>query len=274
MGAEVTSGKTYAETWAEMVDEAAEGKTAIPPESGLAALDQLIGPVRPGRLVVLAGHGHQATAAASDLALTWTRNATINQARPVLFHSIEVARTVLVTWLLAAETGIPIRTLSDCTDDEKAQIAATVDAHGELPLHINDTPDGLVGDLFDSTVAHIRRHGTPELVVVDGARLLAVREPGGADAVFRTLKVLAMTTKTPIVATARLENPPTRGASSYSVTGADEAIRRHPDVAIIVASEDEGRVNLSVSKSRISPLGAVTVGWDSAVHRCLDVGEQ
>jgi len=154
-------------------------------ETGLAALDRLLGPLRPGRLVVLGARpGMGKTALAEGIA--WHLAAA---GQPVLFLSFEMSGEELLLRQAARESGLPLAQLQGGRLGRAAQerLRASVEAlSGRLLLLDDRCPPSLAAAIGRARhhQRRLQRKGESlALVILDYLQLLGgdpVRRPGGS----------------------------------------------------------------------------------------------
>lgn len=152
--------------------------------TGLDDLDEYLGGLAPGRMIVLAARPKKGK---TSLALHLARQAAASG--PVYFVSREMGHEELVERLLCAEAGLPLKRRGlRYSDKDVAALMKAAKALADLPLWI-DTESATPGMLRLKLAAEIAHGRTPGLVVVDYLQLL--RWPGKTEN--RNLEVGKMT---------------------------------------------------------------------------------
>lgn len=184
--------------------EALDEEIAAPIPTGLTDLDAgLVGGMRPGQLIVIAGHAsHGASTTAHTIA--WR----VSKSRQTAIVALESTAHDVARRIIAAETKVPVRHLQQMryTPDGAKTVGRMVwTGDPALKLWISDTHRS--ADAIDDELADNSR---PELLVVDGAHLLAPSHDYGGRAQFadddaRRLKELAVKHGMCVIATLPLE---------------------------------------------------------------------
>ena len=178
------------------------GRPALP--TGFAALDRLLGGLRPGEMQIVAGRPGMGKTA---FLLSVARHIALAQNSRVLFFSLEMDGAPLAQRLAAQQSGIEAVRLRDglWAPDEQPGLARTVQALHDLPILIDETPALSVQQLAQ----RCQRRSDLGLVVVDYLQLLSgggrfdnrTQEVGQ---VARQLKTLARELHVPLLAAAQL----------------------------------------------------------------------
>jgi len=253
--------------------------------TGLGVLDDVIGGLKGGQLVIVAGRpGMGKTIEAVDM----LRAAGIRQGESVLMFSLEMSKNDIQKRILAAEAEVNLKRVieGDVREYEAARLNKAADRLRGCFIHIDDTPE--IG------LAHIRAAARKvaadkglALIVVDYLQLM---ETGGngqnrateLGAVSRGLKVLARELNVPIVACAQLNRSAeqrTDRRPQLSDLRESGSLEQDADVAILLHRADyadpehprAGEVDLIVAKNRNGPIETVTAIAQLAWARFIDI---
>jgi replicative DNA helicase len=256
--------------------------------TGFPDLDDAIGGLRPGEVIIIAGRpGSGKTLTGLCIA----DHVGTHLKLPVLFESLEMTEAQLTLRRIAAEARVPLVNLirHQVTDDDWQRIARVSDHLMDTGLRI-DAPSRV-------PVAHMRRNlrsmtraGTPaRLLVID--YLGYVREPKAesrqqavAENV-RQVHDLAGEFGIPVILLAQLNRGPELRAEKRPVvadlreTGEAE---QTADIAILIHREDmyepesarAGEVDLLIGKNRQGPLCTVTLSFQGHYGRIVSLGER
>jgi replicative DNA helicase len=174
--------------------------------TGLRHLDAMIGGMRPGQLLLIAGRAKMGkSAVAGAITLNAARNGV-----PVLVVTMEMAPWQWTVRWVAAESGIPCRRLmaDQLGDQEVAQAQLALDRFAGLPIKWIEDRSLSVSDLA-AEVRAARTTWKPSVVVIDHIGLLAdvvrgrdpVKDLGD---VAKKLRRLAQEASIPVLALAQL----------------------------------------------------------------------
>jgi len=253
--------------------------------TGLGVLDDVIGGLKGGQLIIVAGRpGMGKTIEAVDM----LRAAGIRQGESVLMFSLEMSKNDIQKRILAAEAEVNLKRIieGDVREYEAARLNKAADRLRGCFIHIDDTPE--IG------LAHIRAAARKvsadkglALIVVDYLQLM---ETGGdgrnrateLGAVSRGLKVLARELDVPIVACAQLNRSAeqrTDRRPQLSDLRESGSLEQDADIAILLHRPDyadpehirAGEIDLIVAKNRNGPIETVTAIAQLAWARFIDI---
>lgn len=251
-----------------------DGLAGVP--TGFPELDQLIGGLRAGTLVVVAGATAVGT---STLGLDIARNASIRAGVPTVFVSLDLTAAEVANRLLCAEGSIDSQRLRRGRLDERdwARITRMLGRMADAPLTIEASPTLTVRELT-ATCRHVHEHTGLGLVVVD--EVSAVQRPRPMDGsqrdreVVRSLKLLARELAVPVVALSRVAVG-WRADPEPMLADLTEVERHTADLVMLVHrpelddpwSPRRGEADLWVAKHRAGPTGLITVTFQGAYCR-------
>lgn len=204
----------------------AEGKGVAGVPTGFSDLDEMLGGLQPGEMVILAARPSMGkTALSLNLAeqvafggtTPWSPRGSAGEPAPVGFFSLEMSKEALVQRLLSSRSGIDahkIRTGQLGGDGMSAMDAwdKINTAAGELyeaPLYIDDSPGLTILQLRAKARRMSERYGL-KAIIIDYLQLLTA--PGAAresrqvevSTISRQIKALARELKVPVVCLAQL----------------------------------------------------------------------
>lgn len=157
--------------------KAYQGGNALGLTTGIASLDEMIGPMMPGDLITLlgaSGHGKSALAA-QVLAHNAKPSLDANAGnKPGLFFSMEMANTQLARRAIAAECGITSRAqrAGEILPAEFELLTDVARRLGPLPLYFDETSGQTVSKIVRKARALKKRYKI-EMIVID--HLLEIR---------------------------------------------------------------------------------------------------
>lgn len=178
--------------------------------TGMADLDNELGGLQPGQLVILAGRTSMGKTA---LALSIASNAC-EAKTPTLFVSLEMGRMELAERLLVAHAQLDSHRIRSGAlgADYTARLGASYQAIRNYPLDIDDTPTRSLMHILANARRLKRRKGL-ELLIVDYVQLIepadgrASRQEQVA-ALSRGLKAIARDLHVPVLALSQLNRQP------------------------------------------------------------------
>lgn len=250
----------------------------------LGILDDLIGGLKPGQLVIVAGRpGTGKSVLCSDFA----RAAALREAEPAVFVSIEMGRDEVVKRVLAAESGVNLSNLMhgplNAFDRDRAIQAR--DAIYGAPFLIKDEAGATLSSIR-ATARKVQAERGLGLIVVDYLQLMTTS--GASDnraaevgEISRGLKIMARELGVPVVAAAQLnrssENRTDR-RPQLSDLRESGSIEQDADIVILLhrpdyqdaESERAGEIDLIVAKNRNGPIDTVTASAQLAYSRICD----
>lgn len=245
--------------------------------TGFQALDKMLGRIRPGQMVIVAGRpGMGKTAFANHIVLGAAARG------PVLFHALEMSRSEIVKRMLCNLGGVDMQSLKNGpTGDEWRRLAAAGEVLNRLPLYVDEEPN-VRPDMIRSRARRlVRKHGSLSLIVVDyvqlmrdGARSVEHREQE-VSSISRSLKLLSKELDCPVLALCQLnravearEDKRPR-LSDLRESGsleqdADVVMCLYRDEAYNPHSSARGQIEVIVRKQREGPCGSVVLGWSGS----------
>lgn len=247
-------------------EAAMQGKGRQMTTTGFRRLDEILGPMLPGQLHVLAA---RPGCGKTSLALAIADHVALSLQRPVGFVSLEMSRSELVHRLLCARARVDGAALRQGRMDERmmSRMAAANAVLARAPIHIEDRAVTL------SAVSGIARRWRMdrgmELLVIDYLGLLRSGERTKSRYEETTLlsnavKRLALDLELPVLCLAQLnrasdteERPPR--LSDLRDSG---AIEQDADSVLLLEPADGDSVHVVVSKNRSGRVGRATLQFE------------
>jgi replicative DNA helicase len=252
--------------------------------TGLGSLDEIIGGLKPGQLVIVAGRpGTGKSVLCVDIA-----RANIRRDVPVLLMSLEMHRSEILARIYAAEAEVSLyRLLNGGLDDhERARVRYTTGRLRPLPMHIDTTRSCDLGVIRSAARKLKARHGLG-LLVVDYLQLMTPtgrheRRDLELGEISRGLKLLAGDLDIPIVAAAQLNRAAeARPGKLPQLSDLRESgsFEQDADIAVLLHRPDyhdqenprAGEIDLIVAKNRNGPQGTVTAAAQLQYARFVDM---
>ena len=266
------------------IDRASRSGATPGLSTGLALLDKMLGGLRGGQLIVVAGRPAMGK---SVQAVEWARLAALHSRRPALIFSLEMGRNELYNRIISAETAVSLAriTRGHLSVDDWAELSTRSAETESAPLYIDDSAPLRLGDI----VAKSRRQHarTPlALIVVDYLQLVTIggrtdsREREVSE-ISRTFKLLAKEIDVPLVAVAQLNRNVEQRADKRPVLSdlrASGSVEQDADIVVMLYRDDyyhaeskrPRELDLIVAKHRAGPQGTVVAVTDFAHGRTLD----
>lgn len=190
----------------EGIRRAAEGEGDKGVQTGLAALDRILGALYPSELIIIAGRP-----AMGKTALATTIATKVCKQAPVAFFSLEMSSNQLNQRLITMGSNVPQVRLRNGNLDpaEISRIQSAADRACDLDIIVDDTPRMLISTLRQRA-KKIQRQAGLGLVIVDYLQLVEAdsRYKGNKVAevteISRNLKILAKELHVPVIALSQL----------------------------------------------------------------------
>lgn len=252
--------------------------------TGLRDLDDIIGGLHPGQLIVAAGRPGMGKSA---IGLTIGNNAG-RAGHTTLWTSIEMGETELLDRLIASESHL------DQTSLRRGQIAArdwervslAIGRLAETQLIVDDHPGATVTRI----AARARRTKNLALVVVDYLQLVAPGQRGEnrqteVAEISVALKRLARDLKIPVLALAQLNRAVEQRADKRPLLSdlrdsgqieqdSDVVIGLYRDEVYKPDTPDRGLLEAIVLKQRNGPLGTARLAFHASTQRITDLAKE
>lgn len=250
------------------------------PSVGLRGLDQVLGGLRAGELIVIGGRPAMGK---TSLAINLCTHVAVDQQQPAMvFSELPLAR-----WLarmIATRGGIDLFRLARgrLTDTEWPKLTATIDEMKSARVVVCNI--GRLAELrFDTECQRVQQERGPlGLVLIDSLQLSEQHSDAGGLKVAQ-LKRLAVDLKVPVVVTAHLhsslESRPVKQPQLSDLIAA-EAIERHADVVMLVYREQyyaegsfdmAGAAQVFVARNRAGATAKIPLVFRQGVARFEDL---
>ena len=257
---EILSGRTHE------YETAMQGKGRQMTTTGFRRLDEILGPMLPGQLHILAA---RPGCGKTSLALAICDHVALSLQRPVGFVSLEMSRSELVHRLLCARARVDGAELRQGKLDERmmARMAAANAVLARAPIHIEDRAVTLTK--VSGIARRWRMDRGMELLVIDylGERSKSRYEE--TTILSNAVKRLALDLELPVLCLAQLnrasdteERPPR--LSDLRDSG---AIEQDADVVVLLEPAEGDNVHVIIGKNRSGPVGRVTLQFEGFCTR-------
>lgn len=267
------------------IDARASGEFPAGLSTGYRDIDNVLGPLRPGHMVVI---GARPGGGKTALSVCFAANAA-GAGASSLFFSMEMPRKQIAERILSTSAGVPLTkiTRGSVSASEAGRLASVAMGEtGAQRVYVDDTPDQPAARLMALARRAVRRWGVG-LVVVDYLQLM---RPENADEnrtqqvgmMARRLKQLARECNVPVVCLCQLnrqvENRP--GGSKPRLADLRESgeIEAHADSVILLSpqpnqsdGDDVWLIDATIAKNRHGPVGDVTLAYRRSCVRFENV---
>lgn len=277
--ATTATARPVSDLLAETLDRVEAGSVPGLP-TGLADLDETLGPMLPGQLLLV---GARPGVGKSSLLLTIARNVAQTVADDngeVVLCSLEMSGDEVSKRLLAS-TGVELGALMrNALDDLQWQrVAKGLGVVSDLPLFVDDSETVSLTDLR----VLCRRHPRARLLVLDYAQLMQAPKAESRQtevaALSRGLKLLAKAVGIPLLVACQLNREPeSRGDHRPRLSDLRESGAWEMDADVVALlhrdPEQPGEMEVIVAKQRNGPTTTVNVGWQGPYSRVVNLTER
>jgi len=267
------------EVWQERFDRHLRGETLMGLPTGLADLDEKLGGLLPGQLIIVAGRPAMGK---TTLGMGFATFATVHAGKSALVVSIEMEEGALTDRAIASEGRVPLSAIKNGTacETHTAQLTAATSAISQANLFFAHRAGGTVGRIRSMARRHKIRYGL-DLLMVDYLQLLEGEGGNRTEAVSsisRGFKLLAVELGIPVVLLSQLsrkceERPNKRPIpSDLRESG---AIEQDADVILFVYrdeiynehTEAKGIAEIIIGKGRDVETGTVRAAFLGQYNR-------
>lgn len=250
--------------------------------TGFADLDAMTSGLVPGDLAILAGRPSMGK---TSLAMNIAEHAALNDRRPVLVFSLEMAARQLMLRMTSSLGRVPLKNLrhGDLADDEWARVTNATMRLKQTALRLDDAADLSVADISARARKVHRESGGVSLIVVDYLQLIATRgrvENRNLEVakISQGLKALAKSLNVPVLALSQLsravEQRPNKRPMMSDLRDSG-GIEQDADVIAFIyrdevynqGSADKGTAEVIIAKQRQGETGMVRLAFQGAVCR-------
>jgi replicative DNA helicase len=250
--------------------------------TGLIDLDEILGGLRPGQLVVI---GARPSVGKTALAVTIGARVAL-AGTPALLFSMEMPEAEIANRLLSMGSGVPMSRFTRAVRLESEEIqrlaaAASPAGFGDCPIWLDDSSSPTAARIATVTRKAVRRHRVG-LVLVDYLQLmqpenLSENRALQVGTMARRMKQLARDCNVPLILLSQLNREcENRGDGKPKLSDLRESgdIEAHADVVILLhrptdqRSEASGQlIDALIRKNRNGPTGDVTLCFLLSVMR-------
>ncbi len=265
----------------EVLNRRVAGKEPPALSTGLRDLDNLLGGLRPGELVIVSARPSMGkTALALNVA-----DHVANGGQHVLFVSLEMSARELVERIISARSGVDGRNIQEgrLRGDERREFDQAAGDILGLPLWI-DTPNQ--AGVFDiaSKARRLHRKYKLALIVIDYLGFVTADNPRDprheqVGKITRSLKRLARECGVPVMLLCQLNRETEKGGDHRPRLGhlrESGSIEQDADVVLFVHREEyyrpnepdvRGKAEIIIAKNRNGATGTVEVLWQAGITK-------
>ncbi len=263
-------------------DRIAAGATLAGLSCGYPALDEYLGGIRPGELIVI---GARPSVGKTALALNLMAKVAV-EGSPVFLFSLEQPEADIADRLLAMASGVSMHRFTRsaglaASDAEALSLAAGQSGLGGCPIYLDDTSDQTAARIASVSRRAIRKHAV-KLIVIDYLQLMRpenARDNRNQQVGTLALRVknLARETGVPIILLSQLNREVEgRGDGEPRLSDLRESgdIEAHADRVLLLhrqpnqpTDQPTTAIDVKFAKQRNGPTGTVTLSYRKAVLR-------
>jgi replicative DNA helicase len=277
--------KSLAYALVEEIQEAIDGKRR-PIQSGIRAIDTLIGGFYGGELYVIAARpGVGKTTIGLQFALTACRD----QEKKCVFLTVEMSPVELIRKVVSSLSKVDGQKLRNgrFADDDFDMIWAATNQLSKLPLRVNATAGRNIATI-ESELRGLHRQGFCEFAVIDYVQLIKAAGKHQSRVTELTeitgrIKMLAQELQIPILLLSQINRAAV--ATRDSIPGVHHlkdsgSLEQDADAVLILhrdddeKSEDKGKYWLNIAKNRHGNMGIFELLPNLATNEFKDIGGQ
>jgi replicative DNA helicase len=258
--------------------------TGIP--TGLKGLDNILGGLHPGQMVIVAARPGKGK---STLGLDFARSAAIKHQQTTVVFSLEMSHQEITHRLLSAESGVFLSNIRSgrMRDEDWPRMVSRIGPIKEAPLFIDDSPNMALMEIRAKCRRLKQRHDL-KLIVIDYLQLMSsgkrVESRQQEVSEFsRALKLLAKELEVPVVAISQLNRGPEQRADKrpeISDLRESGSLEQDADVVLLINqandaqdNPDRGTAELIVAKHRNGPTGSVRVAFQGHLSQFANLAD-
>lgn len=255
--------------------------------TGFYDLDELLGGLHPGQMVIVAGRPAMGK---STLAVDFARAASIVHRLTTVVFSLEMSRQEIMTRVISAEAKVALNALraGHLSEGDWQRIATVSDKIAEAPLWLDDSANLTMTEIRAKARRLHHEHGL-RLIVVDYLQLMTSGRQVESRQLevsefSRQMKLLAKELGVPVVALSQLNRGPeqrTNKRPMLSDLRESGSLEQDADVVILVHREDMydkesdrlGEADLIIAKHRNGATRDVVVAFQGHYSRFVDMAK-
>lgn len=268
------------------IEKASKSGTTPGLSTGLTLLDQMLGGLRGGQMIVVAGRPGMGK---SLVAGNWARLAALHSGRSACIFSLEMGRHEVYNRLMSAETGVSLAriTRGQLTDEDWLALSRRSGETENAPLYLDDTAPLHLHDIVHRA-RRLHARSRLSLIVVDylqlvmlGGRRSDLNREREVSEVSRSLKLLAKELDLPVVVVAQLNRNVEQRLDKRPLLSDlrdSGSVEQDADIVVMLYREDyynastvrRNELDFIVAKHRAGPNGTVVATTDFAHGRIRD----
>lgn len=285
--AEHTIAADMRATWFSKIDDLQAGRIEPGLPTGFADLDAVIGGLKGGQFIVVAGRPGLGK---STLARDIIRNTTIKHGKTCALYSLEMSTDEVMTCIISSEAKVRLKDLNTPGSLEASHYQRIAEAWERIEnggtLIINENPTMTAPKIWQDARRIKAKHGLG-LIVVDYLQLMS---SGGRNEnrqvevseFSRTLKIVAKSLNVPVIALSQLNRGPEQRQDKRPLLSdlrESGSLEQDADMVILLnrpevydANSDRcGEADLILAKHRGGPTTTVTVAQQLHYSRFGDL---
>lgn len=257
----------------------ATGNTLDGLPTGLGELDQMLGGLRGGQLIVI---GARPSVGKTALALTIAENVTATGTPAVMF-SLEMPGVDIGARVLSMESGVSMTrfTRANRLEPREIELLTSVLAQVEnCPLYLDEQPNQTASRIASATRSSVRRHGV-KLALIDYLQIMDAESKGEyrshqVGEMAQRLKQVARECNIPVILLSQLTRESENRSTGPDLRDLRESgdIEAHADAVVLLerqpkqgTQELRWLVDAHVRKNRNGPIGSVPIAFLRSVMR-------
>jgi len=269
------------EPLSEMYDrmsEAAQKQEVPGVPTGIDSIDNILGNLKPGLVIVAARPGQGKTSFKHTIGLNAAK-----QGRRIAVFTLEMSDVEVSERMTAINTEINLQAIrsGQLDTEEWTKVNRSVEEVEKLSIYVDDTPELTTAQIEAKCKRLIMQEGPLDLVLVDYLQL--VEPPFKAsegnrtvavDAIAKGLRVLARRLNIPVVAGAQLNREAEKDKRRPRLSDLRESGGIESEAHVVMfpyQDEEEGTCEMIIAKHRNGPTGSAPVLYRKDITRFEDL---
>ena len=264
------------EPLSEMYDRMSEAsqKQEIPGiPTGIESIDNILGNLKPGLIIVAARPGQGKTSFKHTVGLNVAK-----QGRRVAIFTLEMSGVEVSERMTAIDTEINLQAIrsGQLDADEWTKVNRSIEVIEKLPIYVDDTPELTAAQIEAKCKRLIMREGSLDLILVDYLQL--VNPPFKAsegnrtvavDAIAKGLRVLARRLNVPVITGAQLSREIEKEKRKPRLSDLRESggIEAEAHVVMFPYQDEDGACEMIIAKHRNGPTGTAQVRYRKTITK-------
>jgi replicative DNA helicase len=262
----------------EKMSEASQKQEVPGVPTGIESIDNILGNLRPGLIIVAARPGQGKTSFKHTIGLNAAK-----QGRRVAIFTMEMSGVEVSERMTAINTEINLQAIrsGQLGAEEWVMVNRSIEEVEQLPIYVDDTPELTTTQIEAKCKRLIMQVGRLDLVLVDYLQL--VEPPFKAsegnrtvavDAIAKGLRVLSRRLNMPVVAGAQLNRETEKEKRKPRLSDLRESGGIESEAHVVMfpyQDESEGTCEMIIAKHRNGPTGTAQVLYRREITRFEDL---